>query len=223
MGARAELHGEGPEASHPSGSSSASKKSPAGACQHLCLRSLAGRRRWSGTSWSIWPSLPPWCKSLIFLCRSWWTTWWMPCGSWISRLPSRLSMCPRSLALRVLRVLLFLSRRQRTVGIALRIAEQIVGIPAPRGRVQGFLPQQSPTATSSYLERISERTVEQIVDFPSSVGCLGQGSSSSAGPADKDFTGFFFALFPGTKKCDFRSRPESERARQCQLMDRGGL
>ena len=54
---------------HPSRSSSASKKSPAGACQHLCLRSLAGRRRWSGTSWSIWPSLPPWCKSSMLLCR----------------------------------------------------------------------------------------------------------------------------------------------------------
>ena len=57
--------------------------------------------------------------------------------------------------------------------IALQIAEQIVGIPAPRGRVQGFLPQQSSTATTSYLERISERTVEQIVDFPSSGGGLG--------------------------------------------------
>ena len=38
---------------HPSRSSSASKKSPAGACQHLCLRSLAGRARWCGTSWKI--------------------------------------------------------------------------------------------------------------------------------------------------------------------------
>ena len=36
--------------------------------------------------------------------------------SWISRLPSRLSMCPRSPALRVPLVLLFLSRSQRTVG-----------------------------------------------------------------------------------------------------------
>ena len=84
--------------------------------------------------------------------------------------------------------------------IALQIAEQIVSIPAPRGRVQGFLPQQSSTATTSYLERISERTVEQIVDFPSSGGGLGQGSSSSVGPADEDFPVKVFALFPGTKK-----------------------
>ena len=68
--------------------------------------------------------------------------------------------------------------------IALQIAEQIVGIPAPRGRVQGFLPVQSSTATFSFMERISERTVEQIVDFPSSGGGFGQGSSSPAGPAD---------------------------------------
>ena len=70
----------------------------------------------------------------------------------------------------------------------MRIAEQIVGIPVPRGRVQGFLPQQSSTATPSSLERISERTVEQIVDI-SPGGGLGQGSASSAGPADEDFTG----------------------------------
>ena len=36
----------------PSQSSSVSKASPAGAGQHLCLRSLAGRNVWSGTPWS---------------------------------------------------------------------------------------------------------------------------------------------------------------------------
>ena len=73
-----------------------------------------------------------------------------------------------------------------TVLSALRIAEQIVGIPVPRGRVQGFLPEQSSTATSSSLERMSERTVEQIVD--NSPGGLVQGSASSAVAADEDFT-----------------------------------
>ena len=70
------------------------------------------------------------------------------------------------------------------------IAEQIVGIPVPRGRVQGFRPVQSSTASPSSLERISEQVVEQIVDI-SPGGGLGQGSSSSAGPADEDFTGGF--------------------------------
>ena len=90
--------------------------------------------------------------------------------------------------------------------IALQIAEQIVGIPVPRGRgkrrVQGFLPEESSSATSSYLERISERAVEQIVAIPSGGG-LGQGSSSSAGPADEDFTGGF-RTFPRGKKCGGR-------------------
>ena len=67
--------------------------------------------------------------------------------------------------------------------IALQIAEQIVDTPVRQGRggkrrVQSFLPEQSSTATSSFL------TVEQIVDIPSSVG--------------EDFTGFF-ALFPWKK------------------------
>ena len=84
--------------------------------------------------------------------------------------------------------------------IALRIAEQIVSTPVSGGRVQGFLPVQSSTAISSSGKRISERTVEQIVDIsPSGVG-LGQGSSSSAGLADEDFI-WFFALFPVEKKC----------------------
>ena len=37
---------------------------------------------------------------------------------------------------------------------------------------------------------MSERTLEQNVDISSGAG-LGQGASSSAGPADEDFTGFF--------------------------------
>ena len=91
--------------------------------------------------------------------------------------------------------------------IALQIAEQIVDTPVPQGRggkrrVQGFLPEQSSRATSSYVERISERTVEQIVDNPSCGGCLGQGSSSSAGPSYEDFTGFFFELFPMEKSAE---------------------
>ena len=50
--------------------------------------------------------------------------------------------------------------------IALQIAEQIVDTPVPsgrgEGRVQGFLPRQSSTATPSVEERISERIVEQV-------------------------------------------------------------
>ena len=92
--------------------------------------------------------------------------------------------------------------------IALRIAEQIVDTPVPRGRdrrrVQGFLSVQSSTAISSSGKRISERTVEQIVDIPSGVG-LGQGSSSSACPAEEDFTGFF-RTFPHGKKCGVPGR-----------------
>ena len=39
------------------------EEEPAGACQHLCLRSLAGRTWWCGTSWMIlapsaWERLP---------------------------------------------------------------------------------------------------------------------------------------------------------------------
>ena len=96
-----------------------------------------------------------------------------------------------------------------TVLAPLRIADQIVGIPVPRGRGQGSLPGQSTTATHSSGKRISERIVEQIVDFPAQTveqivdtspgGGLGRGSASSAGAADEDFT-FFFRTFPMLKK-----------------------
>ena len=103
--------------------------------------------------------------------------------------------------------------------IALRIAEQIVNTPVPQGRVQGFLPEQSTTAQTT-SERLSERIVEQIVDIPSDVG-LGQGSSSSACPAEEDFTGVFRTFPHGKKSAECR-------AGQCgpaparQLMDPGG-
>ena len=126
--------------------------------------------------------------------------------------------------------------------IAVQIAEQIVDTPVLRGRgegrVQGFLPRQSSTATPSAKERISERIVEQfvftssakrtserieeqLVDTSPGVG-LGQGSSSSAGPADEDFIGFF-ALFSVEKNAECRRESECGPAPARQLMDSGGL
>ena len=89
-----------------------------------------------------------------------------------------------------------------------RTAEQLASIPVPRGRGQGFLPEQSSTAISSSGKRISERTVERIVDI-SPGGGLGHGSSSSAGPADEDFTGVF-RTFPQRKKS--ATRPPHSRS-----------
>ena len=97
-----------------------------------------------------------------------------------------------------------------------RTVEQHVDIPVPRGGgrnagLQGFLPEQSSTTTFSSAERISERIMEQIVDFPVAGGGLhdfrpGQSSSSVAhSPAawlnteDEPFQGVF-ALFPRKKK-----------------------
>ena len=94
-----------------------------------------------------------------------------------------------------------------TVLSPLRIAEQIVGIPVRRGRVQGFLPEQGSTAMSSSGKRISERTVEQIVDISSSGGGLGQGASSSASPAGEDFTGGFRTFLHG-KSAEYRAGGE---------------
>ena len=86
-----------------------------------------------------------------------------------------------------------------------RTAEQLASIPVPRGRVQGFLPVQSSTAISSSGKRISERTVEQI---------LGQGSSSSAGPADEDFIRVFLHFSPWEKSARAAASPSAELPRE---------
>ena len=66
-----------------------------------------------------------------------------------------------------------------------------------------------------------EQTVDQIVDTSPGAG-LGQGSSSSAGPADEILL-VFFALFPAGKKCACRRESECESASALELMDAGGL
>ena len=58
-----------------------------------------------------------------------------------------------------------------------RTVEQHVDIPVPVGGgrnavLQGFVPEQSSTTTFSSAERISERIMEQIVDFPVAGGGL---------------------------------------------------
>ena len=88
--------------------------------------------------------------------------------------------------------------------IAVQIAE--LSIPVPHGCGQGSLPGQGSSASG---KRISKRIVEQIVDFPEQTveqivdTCPGDdcglGSSSSAGPADEDFTGFFSHFSPWKK------------------------
>ena len=70
-----------------------------------------------------------------------------------------------------------------------------VDIPVPRGDLQGFLPGQGSTASSSHSPDAENEAVVGV-----------------------------FRTFPRLKKkCGVRSHPESDRARQCQLMDAGGL
>ena len=86
-----------------------------------------------------------------------------------------------------------------TVLPPLRIAEQIVGIPVPRGQRRILLANAflSGLWSRSSISQ-SRQTVEQIVDISPRDG-FGLGSTSSAGAADGEFTGVF-ALFPW-KKC----------------------
>ena len=119
-----------------------------------------------------------------------------------------------------------------------RTMEQHVDIPVP-GRgwrnvgLQGFPREQSSTVTASSQERLSERIVEQIVDFSVCGGGLqdfrpGQSSSSSSHfPAgvhevlDEPGQGFF-RTFPHEKKCACRRKSKCEGAPTRQLTDSGG-
>ena len=162
----------------------------------------------------------PWCKSSMLLCRRWVETLRTPIAEQVieepkiscSPCPSRFLVPEPQSAEQLVEVPTVLSPTR----IALRIAEHIVNTPVPQGRGQGFFPEQSTTAqTVEQLVDIpfsggglfgslpgqstTARTVEQLVDIPSSGGGFGQESSSSAGPADEDFTGVF-RTFPHGKK-----------------------
>ena len=105
-----------------------------------------------------------------------------------------------------------------------QIMEQNVGIPVPGhgGRfagLQGFSP----------LNRVQQRHRRRSFTFPFRGGGLqgfrpGQGSSSSHFPAgvhedlDEPGVGGFRTFHQSKKKCGVRSPPESEGARQCQLI-----
>ena len=73
-----------------------------------------------------------------------------------------------------------------------RTMEQHVDIPVPRrgdqnDGLQGFLPEQSSTATHSSEKRISERIVEQIVDIPG--GDLQSFRPEQSSPSSSHFQG----------------------------------
>ena len=87
------------------------------------------------------------------------------------------------------------------LGVEQNVDIPVLGRGGRTAGLQGFPPGQSSTAPFSREERISERIVEQIVDFPVSRGGLqdfrpGQSpaASSSVSPGHAG-EGFFFALF----------------------------
>ena len=221
MGARAELHGEGPEAPpHPNRSSSALEEEPGGGLP-APLSEVAGRqgkmvRRVMEDLGSVCPFVQILDLPVLQLVDNVVDALRIPelpmavqvievPKILVDVIPARSLVLEPQTAEQLVEVPTVLSPTR----IALQIAEQIVDTPVPQGRggkrrVQGFLPEQSSTATSSSLERISERTVEQIVGI-SPGGGLGQGSASSAGAADEDFTGFF-SHFSHGKKCGVPGR-----------------
>ena len=173
-------------------------------------------------------ALLPWCRSSTLLCRRLWNR----CQTRSSSSPrsyltlSRLSKCPRSCSRTSLCALACARRSWRNSWWRCRRSYPFLPcsglwrrtstfpVPGRGGRnagLQGLPPEQSSTATLFSEARISERIVEQIVDFPISRGSPqgfrpGQSSSSSSHfpvgvPEDADEPGDGgFRTFPGSKK-----------------------
>ena len=162
-------------------------------------------------------SARPTCRSSTLLCRRKWNSWWDFFKDLDIEVPAQVIEVPKisqdiipqrsvDLVPQMVEQLVEVPTVLTPTRIAVQIAEQIVGIPVPHGRGQGSLPGQCSSASG---KRISERTVEQIFDFPAQTveqivdtspgDDCGLGSSSSAGPADEDFTGVF-RTFPIEKK-----------------------
>ena len=113
--------------------------------------------------------------------------------------------------------------------------EQNVDIPVPgRGGLiaglQGFPPEQNSTALHVSQERISERIMEQIVDFPFLVAAVKIFAQDRVHPVLRIFqlvfmmswmslVKVFFALFfPKIKKCEGHPALECESAPRHQLI-----
>ena len=121
--------------------------------------------------------------------------------------------------------------------IAVQIAEQIVDTPVPRGRdrrrLQGSLPGQSSTTSLSSGKRISERIMEQIVDFQNRlssrsltlllVWALDRGLHHLLVQQMRILFGGFSHFSPRRKKCACRRESECESASALELMDAGGF
>ena len=104
----------------------------------------------SGSSSTLWSSSPtscPWFRFWTFLCRRWWTSWWLRSCTLIRRFPSRSPKCPRSRRHPVVLARCRGRRRQRSSwwkvptvvsfsSLQQQIAEQINDIPVPRRGVQ---------------------------------------------------------------------------------------
>ena len=179
----------------------------------------------------------------MFLCRRWWTSCRTSSISFVHShlILSRLSKCPRSCLLMSLcaRPCALLSwwnswwkyrRPYPTLRYFSGLWEQHVDIPVPGGGgsfsgLQGFLPRQRSTASPS-RKRISERTVEQIVD-PVSRRSL-PGSSSSHSPAgdeecaDEPGKGVFRTFSQNKKSAKVAPHSGSELPPALQLMDGSG-
>ena len=174
---------------------------------------LAGRR--SGSSGTMWSRLStscgllPWCVFSMFLCRRWWNS----CQTSSSSSP-RVAVEPvfavpkifsEDIPTRTLAREPQLAEQLVEVPTILFFLKQTVETPVPRGRgrLQGFLPDQNPTA----------QLAEQLVDIPVFGGGLqgfrpGQGSTASSSssvsrsPTDwlntagEAFQGFFSHFFP---------------------------
>ena len=119
-------------------------------------------------------------------------------------------------------VLSYSSFLQRTV-------EQTVDNPASRGRGRGSLPEFPVEVFKVFSQdRVQQRlplTFQFLVAIfkVSSLAKFQQPLLLTLLMLKMRLVWGFFALFPVGKKCGVRSRPESDRARQCQLMDAGGL
>ena len=123
------------------------------------------------------------------------------------------------------------SSLQRTMEQNVDIA--VLGSGGRNVGLQGFLPEQSSTAMRSSKKRISERIVEQIVDFPG--GGLqdfrpGQSSSASSsspagfhGSADGPGEGVFFRTFPQHKKVRSWVRSRGRNCSPSRAHPRGAL
>ena len=217
-------------------SSSCARKSRAGPGHPAWVSRGGHRTRICSAPWSRFVTMRLWYRFWMHLWRRWWNSCRTSCVSSTRLFPSRLSKCPRSCPMMSLCAPLCAIRSWWNSWWKCRRSYHFPRCSGLWSRLLTFqflvVEGDSLAFKVFFLNRVQQRFLRSrslTLPFQEVFKVFAQDKVhlllSPAGVQERAVEpGAGFSHFSqGQKKCGVRSRPESERAHQCQLLDSGGF